>query len=67
MNTFQLTVEDIKQTLRANSLRITNSNGIPFETMADILYNDVESENPVSYGDIEKILVNMGVIESFND
>lgn len=38
---FEVTPEDIENVLRQNSLRVTNSNGISFETMAEDIHDSL--------------------------
>lgn len=76
---FQITEEDIENVLRGYALRVTNTQGKSFETMASELINeidharvekaalnsgcDLDVQTIGAYDEIKQILVEIGVLE----
>lgn len=76
---FQITEEDIENVLRNYSLRVTDTQGKSFETMAAVLIDeidharvekaalnsgcDLDEQTQGAYDEIKKVLVELGVLE----
>lgn len=76
---FQVTEDDIENVLRNCSLRVADTQGKSFETMAEELIGeidcarvekvalmsgcDLDEQTQGAYGEIKKILVELGVLE----
>jgi hypothetical protein len=76
---YQITADDVENVLHAYSLRVTNTHGKSFETMAAELVDeidhdrvekaalnsgcDLEEQTTGAYDEIKKILVELGVLE----
>lgn len=76
---FQITADDVANVLRDYALRVINTNGLSFETMAESLVDeldharieaaalnaecDLEAQTVAAYAEIKAALVEAGIIE----
>lgn len=79
---FEITTDDVTAVLRANSLKVTNTNGMSFEAMGEMLFprlnadaiamaalnaDDMDDQTSLAHTEIHRQLWEQGIIESAPD